>query len=338
MISVIICSQRVTTDSVLADNIRRTIGVPYEVVHIDNSRGRYSIFEAYNLGVSRAKGEYLCFMHEDIVFHSNDWGRAVEQHLSKPFVGAIGVAGGNVVLNRFDWRFYGDFYHSYMMQGAYTVTEQPEYAVLTYPPKDRRSLFQVAVIDGVWMCMRRALFDTIRFDDTTFHDFHLYDSDISMQINAMGLGVFITDDVLLEHRSEGTFSSGFTNALQLFIEKWRKDLPKIRGVEVSDEQIQRILTKTAPYFEERLRHDAIVLGLRSLFADKRQGKAVRPYTEEEMLLMDCSFYRHVKCCMKNRHMPTSEVWALVHRYCSSAVARHPWRIRLKFLWYRVLGF
>lgn len=338
MISLIICSRCEKPDPALAENIRQTVGVPYEIVWIDNSRGQYSIFEAYNIGVDRAKGDVLCFMHEDIVFHSHDWGRTVERHLSKPQVGAVGVAGGNVVLDRFDWRFYGDFYHTYMMQGAFTVTEQPEYTILAYPPKECLPLFQVAVIDGVWMCMRRDLFNTVRFDDVTFHDFHLYDTDICMQINAMGLGVFVTNDVLLEHRSEGTFSRGFTDALQVFFNKWRNDLPIIRGAVVSDEQIQHILTRTAPYFEERLHHDAIVIELRRLFADKRQGKAVRPYTEEERSIMDRSFYQHVKCCMKNRQIPTPEVWATVSRYCRSEVARHPWKVRLKFLWYRVFGF
>jgi GT2 family glycosyltransferase len=338
MISVIICSRREKLDPDLAENIRQTVGVPYEIIRIDNSHGQYNIFEAYNLGVGRAKGEFLCFMHEDIVFHSNDWGRAVEQYLSKPQVGAIGVAGGNVVLDRFDWRFYGDFYHTYMMQGAFTVTEQPEYTILAYPPPKRRPLFQVAVIDGVWMCMRRNLFDTVRFDDVTFHDFHLYDSDICMQINAMGLGVFVTNDVLLEHRSEGTFSRGFTDALQVFFDKWRNNLPMIRGAMVSDAQIQHILIHTATYFEERLRHDAIVIELRRLFAQKRLGKAVRPYTEEERSVMDRSFYQHIKCCIKNHRIPASEVWATVRRYCRSEFARHPWKVRLKFLWYRVLGF
>ena len=288
MISVIICSRREKLDPDLAENIRQTVGVPYEIIRIDNSHGQYNIFEAYNLGVGRAKGEFLCFMHEDIVFHSNDWGRAVEQYLSKPQVGAIGVAGGNVVLDRFDWRFYGDFYHTYMMQGAFTVTEQPEYTILAYPPPKRRPLFQVAVIDGVWMCMRRNLFDTV--------------------------------------------------ALQVFFDKWRNNLPMIRGAMVSDAQIQHILIHTATYFEERLRHDAIVIELRRLFAQKRLGKAVRPYTEEERSVMDRSFYQHIKCCIKNHRIPASEVWATVRRYCRSEFARHPWKVRLKFLWYRVLGF
>ena len=42
MISLIICSTREELDPVLKDNIAATIGVPYEIIHIDNSQGKYS--------------------------------------------------------------------------------------------------------------------------------------------------------------------------------------------------------------------------------------------------------------------------------------------------------
>jgi hypothetical protein len=69
MVSIIICSKYQQLDKQLLLNIQNTIGTAYEVVNIDNSQHQYSIFEAYNIGVSRAKGEYLCFMHEDVLFH-----------------------------------------------------------------------------------------------------------------------------------------------------------------------------------------------------------------------------------------------------------------------------
>ena len=56
---------------------------------------------------------------------------------------------------------------------------------------------EVAVVDGVWMAMRKDLFNQIRFDDNNFHDFHLYDSDICMQVNHLGLDVMVTDKIYL---------------------------------------------------------------------------------------------------------------------------------------------
>lgn len=75
MISIIICSRNKNIDSELEQNILDTIGnIVYEVINIDNSTNNYSIFQAYNKGTQIAKYPYLCFMHEDILFHTADWG------------------------------------------------------------------------------------------------------------------------------------------------------------------------------------------------------------------------------------------------------------------------
>ena len=66
MISLIICSRTADISDELKQNIATTIGCEYELCVIDNSRNEYSIFTAYNEGVRRAKGDILCFMHDDI--------------------------------------------------------------------------------------------------------------------------------------------------------------------------------------------------------------------------------------------------------------------------------
>ena len=68
MISIIICSRTASISDELNQNIDQTIGIPYELVVIDNSENLYSIFSAYNEGVKRSKYEMLCFMHDDIIF------------------------------------------------------------------------------------------------------------------------------------------------------------------------------------------------------------------------------------------------------------------------------
>lgn len=76
MISCIICSRSSKISEELEKNIVETIGCDYELVVIDNSRNEYSIFSAYNKGVKRAKGNVLCFMHDDILYRTSNWGGA----------------------------------------------------------------------------------------------------------------------------------------------------------------------------------------------------------------------------------------------------------------------
>jgi glycosyltransferase involved in cell wall biosynthesis len=66
MISLIICSRTPALSQKLANNIAETIGVPYEIVLLDNSANTYGICQAYNIGVQQSKYDVLCFMHDDI--------------------------------------------------------------------------------------------------------------------------------------------------------------------------------------------------------------------------------------------------------------------------------
>ena len=46
MLSLIICSQKPVLSTELSRNIKETVGVDYEIIHIDNSQHQYSIFQA----------------------------------------------------------------------------------------------------------------------------------------------------------------------------------------------------------------------------------------------------------------------------------------------------
>lgn len=81
MISIIICNRSERLNIDLEDNIKSTIGnVDYEIICINNEKGLYNIFQAYNTGVEKAKFPYLCFMHDDIRYHTLNWGKNVISH------------------------------------------------------------------------------------------------------------------------------------------------------------------------------------------------------------------------------------------------------------------
>ena len=67
MISIIICSRDKSISEELSTNISETINHDYELIVIDNSKNKYSIFEAYNSGIKKSKGLYWCFIHDDIL-------------------------------------------------------------------------------------------------------------------------------------------------------------------------------------------------------------------------------------------------------------------------------
>ena len=95
MLSIIVCSRSSQLPYYFLQNISETIGADYEIVAIDNSSKTYSIFSAYNEGVRRSIGEYLCFVHEDVTFCTNEWGKIVSGKLSDQTIGIIGVVGSD---------------------------------------------------------------------------------------------------------------------------------------------------------------------------------------------------------------------------------------------------
>ena len=91
MISIIICSRKTDISKSQQINLSETIGSAFEIICIDNSENKYSIFQAYNLGASQAKFPFLCFIHDDIIFQTANWGINLIQHFEDSEFGLIGV-------------------------------------------------------------------------------------------------------------------------------------------------------------------------------------------------------------------------------------------------------
>ncbi|MTK52599.1 glycosyltransferase [Paludibacter sp.] len=246
MLSVIICSRSSTISQKLKNNIEETIGVEYEIIFIDNSMNNYSIFSAYNEGVKRAQYAYLCFMHEDILYHTPNWGEKVIEYLSAENVGIIGIGGSHYLskiplVSCWDLPNKDRFYSLNLLQG---YTENKNYKTqLHYNVSSNIPIYGVT-LDGVWFCIKKSLFEAtdhrIKFDDVTYNGFHLYDFDICMQIHELNLQVQIVPDILIEHKSEGSFNQEWIKATLTFYGKWREKLPLFRGIQLSYQEIESI--------------------------------------------------------------------------------------------------
>jgi glycosyltransferase involved in cell wall biosynthesis len=221
MISIIICARNRDIPGELRKNIAETIGVEYEIIVIDNSENKLNIFTAYNMGVEQSKYPLLLFMHDDIHYHTAQWGQRVLDHFKDEKVGAIGVAGGPYVPSVPGGWWSTGAGHLYLLQSARRGDEP---VLQNYFPAGS-SAREVVVLDGVWFCIRRTLFNTIRFDDKTFSGFHLYDLDISMQVFRAGYKLLSINDILIHHFSSGVLDGKWISNLLIFHKKWKPYLP-----------------------------------------------------------------------------------------------------------------
>lgn len=234
MISLIICSRGKDISNKLRKNAEETIGTDFEWVIIDNSFGNYSIFKAYNLGVERAQGNILCFMHDDILFLSNNWGEVVNNAFRMEDLGLLGVIGNHVVPACPASWWTACYEEGHVVQ--YYEYEK-RYENIQYS-KDNNS--QVAIVDGLWFCIPHSLFHSIAFDEKTFSGFHCYDTDICLQILKQGRTISVANDINIQHNSDGFLSPQFIEERQLWFEKWKSMLPICQGIDLSQHELETI--------------------------------------------------------------------------------------------------
>lgn len=340
MISLIICTRHPHELDELRKNVDATIGTEYQWVVIDNSQNRYNLCAAYNEGVRRSKGEILCFMHDDIVYHTPDWGKNVEKHFQSTEVGMIGVVGSHIIPEVSDWRVgYAPYHVLHFIQRHHSFSHYDSYFAMYVRSCLQGPLTDVAVLDGVWFCLPKALFDngTVRFDEERFTSFHIYDLDISMQVVQSGKKLYVVDDVILEHNSEGVYNESFVVALESFMDKWKGRLPVTRGMQIDTEQIRR---DAAHYKEElisRIERDRDMVTIINYWKQANEGKIPSPLTPNQQQLSSFSEYLFMKNMLK--YYPDKDA---SHRYFKNGLRGLSFKHRTLILWkyfiYRVLCF
>ena len=221
MISIVICSKSPVLLEQVSKNIAATIGLPYEIVAIDNTKGEQGICAAYNRGARKSKFDLLCFMHEDILFHTQNWGRVVAELLADPSIGLVGVIGSKYLVDApAHWWGGGLELCRRRLIDGYADGRQEH--VLQNP--DSEQVSEVVAVDGVWLCTRRHVWQEHPFDGQTFPYFHFYDIDFSAQV-FQHYRVVVTYSILIEHFSRGNIDHTWVKSALAFFKKWRHHLP-----------------------------------------------------------------------------------------------------------------
>lgn len=203
--------------------IERTVGVPYEIIAIDNASARYGICQAYNQGAAQSQHPCLCFMHEDLVFHEQGWGGKVIEALKDNRLGLLGIMG-SIAKSKAPsgWSLATDlgitrlnFIQRFLDGTSRRWLINPDNGVLA----------DVVTLDGCWLCTRREVWQQIPFDEQTFRHFHFYDLDYSLQIVQAGYRACVLYGVSIEHLSVGSLNKEWVREALIFNNKWKSALP-----------------------------------------------------------------------------------------------------------------
>lgn len=229
MLSIITCSRSDENISRLKKSIEETVGVTHEIICIDNHENNYNIFQAYNAGVKQAIYPLVCFVHDDILFHTDNWGQHLIEHFKDEQVGMVGVAGPRF-LSHIPGIWWGGVIYSGVndLSCQYNIDtdrNDPTQSHHTHHQPLPEVKIEVAILDGLFFCIKKELFNSIAFDENNFDGFHFYDLDISMQVRSCGYKVFSVYDILVEHISVSNINKTWVDACRIFYNKWGHVLP-----------------------------------------------------------------------------------------------------------------
>lgn len=241
MFSIICCSINPQAADRLRANIEATCGVPFEFIAYDNRGRSDGLCKVYNACAARARYDMLCFVHEDVEFLTEGWGRIIAAKLAEPDCGVIGFAGSILKLRRLSgWHNGGGdlraHYVQYMNGRHHTADFNPE--GLDFSP--------VVTLDGLCLFVRRDVWQKTPFDEQTFTGFHGYDIDFTLAV-ACRCRNYVCNKVMVEHFSTGGYSQQWLDTMKRLHHKWRSRLP-IFATPLPKSEIDRYERVSESYF------------------------------------------------------------------------------------------
>ncbi len=245
MFSFIVCSIKPEETKALEQNIAATVGVPYEYISFDNRKFQYGLTKVYNLCARKARYDYLCFLHEDVRFLSEGWGKEISAQLSKENCGVIGFAGSTVKLkSSTQWAVSKQTTRIHLIQQMRFGKEKQ---VENNP--DKNDFSPVITLDGLCLFVKRSVWEQTPFDETTFTNFHCYDLDFSLSV-AQRYTNYVCHTISIVHFSSGSYSPAWHQETKKLNDKWASRLPMSVTPMTAQEQVK--LQKYSSFFSEFL--------------------------------------------------------------------------------------
>lgn len=215
-ISVIFSTRKLVPEYV--EQIRNTCGLlDPDIIAIENDH-QYSLSEAYNMGLAQAKYDIVVFMHDDIKFVTNNWGRKLCKHFTRnPEYGIIGVAGTNNLMSGMWWEdrisMHGIVNHS---NGLKTWTTR-------FSDDLGNKLKPMVVLDGVFFAIDKH--KIVHTFNEEFKGFHFYDLAFIFKNFLAGVKIGVFTDIRITHMSVGETNDEWVINKKQFEELYKDNLP-----------------------------------------------------------------------------------------------------------------
>ncbi|MDD3107649.1 MAG: glycosyltransferase [Alistipes sp.] len=233
MITCIVCSVNPDQASRVVSNLQQSAGERVEILVHDNRERRWGLCRVYNAYAERARGEILCFLHEDLRFCTKAWDVLIRTFFQKhPEAGVVGFLGSQLKTQT-PSRVGGIVRYE---MGS--LRQHSPCGMKYYMQRSGRTSFsRVVQVDGLCMFVRKRVWQQFRFDEQRFRGFSLYDLDFSLQV-AQSYCNYIDHEIVVAHKSEGRHDAAWFRNTRLFQQKWGARLP-MQSIPLSAQEIRR---------------------------------------------------------------------------------------------------
>jgi glycosyltransferase involved in cell wall biosynthesis len=227
MISIIVCSINKAYLEQVKQNIAFTIGAEHEIIAIDNTVNSIGICAVYNKAAAAAKYPYLCFLHEDVLFHSNGWGAIAAEILSDKGIGILGICGG--VYKSQAPSAWIDIPRSHRRANMKWRDEKGALIDYINRTSEQSDLSETVTLDGLCLMMRKEVWQEYKFDEVNVKGFHYYDLDIALRVGKK-YRLVVSHKISAEHLSLGNFGNAWIKETLLFHKRFYNQLPVSTGI------------------------------------------------------------------------------------------------------------
>lgn len=211
-------SEVIVVDNSSSDDSCEVLNNKFSFVKLIQNDENIGFSKANNLGVSKAKGKYICILNPDTVLQENTFDKILKFYKSNIKVGFVGcqMIDGNGMFLKESKRVIPSIFSSFM---KVLGISKFYYSALD---KDKRGY--IDILAGAFMFVERTIYDSVKgFDE----DYFMYGEDIDLSYKALKKGYsnyYLGDVKIIHFKGESTdknsvYINRFYNAMYIFYTK-----------------------------------------------------------------------------------------------------------------------
>ncbi|MGL6179015.1 MAG: glycosyltransferase [Tannerellaceae bacterium] len=241
MITIITCSINPDLYNTFKKNVQETAGIPIEFIYHDNRIVNWNLCKVYNHYSALASYNIICYIHEDILFTTDGWGKIIVDFYNKNNnAGVIGFAGSIIKTKALSgWSCHKDADRYNFTQGYPNKPDK-----LYYKNPHNEDFSEVICLDGFCMFATKKTWEQHKFNEKLYDHFHLYDISFSTAI-ALTHKNYICNIIKIKHLSPGSFSTTWYKYSRIFHKEMSDILPL--AIHGTPKKYIRLCEKRAAY-------------------------------------------------------------------------------------------